>query len=207
MKISEIERNALTAKYGIDRPPQLDNGIVESIQDVERTIARATRKAGDNSWLFDPIWNPTMHDLADRVMGDVRSRFGSRIAKAPDGAAFLYYPGEPGKIRVYPRDIERFSYLLSYRWHDGCDIGLAPGGCSEGTVFVPYNEDSSSSSLRSAGHVTSGPARLLKTTTLSPRWRRGGGSAYRSSRARRPGRSPGRRRDAERVEGERMGRP
>jgi hypothetical protein len=137
MSINEIDRDRVIAKYGIDQPPQADNPIVESVLDIERTIARITRKAGDNSWMFDPIWNPTMHELADRVMGEVRSRFGSRIAKAPDGAAFLYYPGEPNRFRVFSRGIERFSYLLTCRWHDGCDIGLAPGGCSEGTVFLP----------------------------------------------------------------------
>jgi hypothetical protein len=125
------------AKYGIDQPPQADNPIVESVLDIERTIGRATRKGGDNSWLFDPIWNPAMHDLADRVMGDVRSWFGLRIAEARDGAAFLYYPSEPKKLHVYRSGIERFSHLLSSCWHDGCDIRLAPGGCSEGTFFLP----------------------------------------------------------------------
>jgi hypothetical protein len=38
---------------------------------------------------------------------------------------------------VFSRGIERFGYLLTCRWHDGCDVRLAPGGCSEGTVFLP----------------------------------------------------------------------
>ena len=49
---------------------------------------------------------------------------------------FLYYPGQ-NDFRAYDSDIERYAYLLSYAAQNGCDIRLAPGGCSKGTVFLP----------------------------------------------------------------------
>jgi len=47
MSTNGFERDALNAKYGIDRPTEADNSTVTAILAAERTVARAVRLAGD----------------------------------------------------------------------------------------------------------------------------------------------------------------
>jgi hypothetical protein len=126
----------LIDKYGINQPPQADNPIDSSIQEVEATMARATGRTGDTAWLFDPIWSPAMWELANKIMQDMRVRFAKHIATAADTDVFLYYPGTQG-FYVYSRDIERFAYMLTFCWPVGCDIKMAPGGCRGVELFLP----------------------------------------------------------------------
>jgi hypothetical protein len=135
-----MDRQQLIDKYGIDNPPQADNEIDLSIQEVERTMARATdtypSRTGDTAWLFDPNWSPAMWGLANKTMGNMRTRFAHHIAKAADTDVFLYYAGTQD-FYVYSRNIERFAYMLSFCWPVGCDIKMAPGGCSGVELFLP----------------------------------------------------------------------
>lgn len=108
------------------------NAIDESIQEVERTMART----GNTSWLFDPVWAPAMWELANKTMQDMRWLYADHIADAADSDVFLYYPGEQ-RFYVYSHNIERFAYMLSFSWPPGCDIKLAPGGCRGCEVFLP----------------------------------------------------------------------
>lgn len=143
MSINEFDDAALRAKYGMDRPPQPDHPIVGAVQVVERTRALVTRETGDTAYLFDPAWNPKMWLLANRTMRDMRERFSDRIEAAADSDTFLYYPCLP-ELYVYDDAMERFSYMISTRvplphavGQRGCDVQLAPGGCSGQAVYLP----------------------------------------------------------------------
>ena len=126
----------LIDKYGIDNPPQLDNVIDKSIQKVEATMARATRLTGDTSWLFHPSCNEQMWEIANETIQSMHRLYGDFMAGVSDGSVFLYYPGQ-NDFRAYGSEIERFAYMLGYAGKHGCDIQLAPGACSKGTVFLP----------------------------------------------------------------------
>jgi hypothetical protein len=131
-----MDSQQLTSKYGIDQPPQTDNDIDKSIQEVEATMARAGGRTGDTAWLFDPNCAPAMSEFANKTMQDMRTRFGRHIAKAADTDVFLYYPGT-NDFYVYPNNIQRFAYMLTFCWPVGCDIEMAPGGCSGVELFLP----------------------------------------------------------------------
>ncbi|MBE5451634.1 hypothetical protein [Mycobacteroides abscessus] len=134
----------LIAKYGMDQPPKADHPIIGTIQVVERTRALVTREAGDTAYLFDPAWNPDMWQLAQRTMRDMRQRFADRIEAAADSDTFLYYPCIPN-LYVYDDAMERFSYMITTRvplphavGERGCDVQLAPEGCSGRAVYLPH---------------------------------------------------------------------
>ena len=140
MSIDEME---VRAKYGMDQPPQADNPNVGAMQVVERTRALVTRETDDTAWLFDPVWNPDMWELANRTMRDMRQQFGDGIEDAADSDTFLYYPCIPN-LYVYDDAMERFSYMITTRvplpnavGQRGCDIQLAPSGCSGRAVYLP----------------------------------------------------------------------
>src|SRR6478672_1047477 len=147
---SEQEQNSMStnefelrAKYGMDAPPRPDNPIDGAIQVVERTRALVTREINDTAWLFDPVWNPAMWELANRTMREMRQRFAGRIEAAADSDTFLYYPCIPN-LYVYDDAMERFSYMITTRvplphavGRRGCDVQLAPGGCSGRAVYLP----------------------------------------------------------------------
>lgn len=133
----------LRAKYGVDQPPRLDDAIVSAIQVVERTRALVTRETDDTAWLFDPSWSPDMWELADSTMRNMRQRFGDRIEVAADSDTFLYYPCIPN-LYVYEDAMERFAYMITTRvplphavGERGCDVQLAPEGCSGRAVYLP----------------------------------------------------------------------
>lgn len=139
-----INDSDLRAKYGMDQPPQPDHPIVSAIQVVERTRALVTREADDTAWLFDPSWSPDMWMLAQRTMRDMRERFGDRIEAAVKTDTFLYYPCIPN-LYVYDDAMERFSYMITTRvpmphavGERGCDVQLAPEGCSGRAVYLPH---------------------------------------------------------------------
>lgn len=123
-------------KYGIGLPPRSDNSTVTAILAAERTVARAGGGAGDMSWLFDPALNRQMWERANDAIREMWRQHGEFMAGVWDSAVFLYYPGQ-SEFRAYGNDIERFAYMLGYASQNGCDIKLASGGCSEGTVFLP----------------------------------------------------------------------
>lgn len=133
--IDQETREYLTDKYGIDNSPQA-NYIDDSIQEVEATMARAVGRSGDTSWLFDPICAPAMWELAEKTMGKMRVRFAKHIDRAADTDVFLYYPGTQN-FYTYSRNVQRFAYMLTFAWPEGCDINLAPGGCDGVAVFLP----------------------------------------------------------------------
>lgn len=141
MSSNEID---LMSKYGIGLPPDPNNAIVSAIRVVERTRAHVTLDKGDTAWLFDPVWSPDMWRLAGRTMLDMRQRFGERIEAATDTDTFLYYPCIP-ELYVYGDAMERFSYMITTRvplphavGGRGCDVQLAPGGCSGRAVYLPH---------------------------------------------------------------------
>src|SRR5262245_44479523 len=143
MSTNEFDREALNAKYGMDRRPQADNPIVSAMQVVERTRALVTRETDDTAWLFDPVWSPDMWEIANRTMRDMREQFGDRIEAAADSDTFLYYPCIPN-LYVYDDDMERFSYMITTRvplpnavGQRGCDVRLAPDGCRGRAVYMP----------------------------------------------------------------------
>jgi hypothetical protein len=136
MSTNGFDRDALIAKYGIDRPPQADNSTVTAILAAQRTVARAVRFTGDTSWLFDHAYNRDMWELASKTIQDMHGRFGDFMTGVWGEAVFLYYPGTED-FHAYDSDIERYAYVLAYVGQNGCDIRLAPGGCSKGTVFLP----------------------------------------------------------------------
>src|SRR6266403_990224 len=132
----------LRSKYGMDQPPQADNPIVGAIQVVEHTRALVTRETDDTAWLFDPVWNPDMWELANRTMRDMRQLFSDRIEAAADSDTFLYYPCIPN-LYVYDDAMERFSYMITTRvplpnavGQRGCDVQLARGGCGGRAVYL-----------------------------------------------------------------------
>jgi hypothetical protein len=134
----------LRAKYGMDLPPQPDHPIIGATQVVERTRALVTRETGDTAYLFDPAWSPAMWQLAQRTMRDMRKLFGDRIEAAADSDTFLYYPCIP-ELYVYDDAMERFSYMITTRvpmphavGQRGCDVQLAPDGCSGRAVYLPH---------------------------------------------------------------------
>ena len=71
MAIDSEQRAALTAKYGIDQPPRLNNPIVNAILDAERITANAHGR--DNGPLFDPVWSPDMWARANEAMSTLRN--------------------------------------------------------------------------------------------------------------------------------------
>ncbi|WP_264079561.1 hypothetical protein, partial [Mycolicibacter algericus] len=84
-----------------------------------------------------------MWALADSTMRDMRRRFGDRIEAAADSDTFLYYPCIPN-LYVYDDAMERFSYMITTRvpmphavGERGCDVQLAPEGCSGRAVYLP----------------------------------------------------------------------
>lgn len=134
----------LIAKYGMNRPPQLNNPNVGAIQVVERTRSLVTLDKEDTSWLFDPVWSPKMWKLATETMRDMRERFGDRIEAAAESDTFLYYPCIPN-LYVYDDEMERFAYMITTRvplpnavGQRGCDVQLAPDGCSGRAVYLPH---------------------------------------------------------------------
>ena len=137
MKLYDLNGQQLITKYGMDQPPQINNTIDKAIQAVERTVCRAVGRLGDTSPLFNPDWNPDMWELDNETMQYIRRKFGDFIAGVSDGSVFLYLTGQP-ELRAYGSDIERLAYMLSYTGQNGCDIRLAPGACTKGTVFLPH---------------------------------------------------------------------
>lgn len=129
-----MDRQDLIDKYGIDNPPQPDNSIDKSIQEVEATMRR--RQAGDTSWLFDPIWSPAMWELANETIRDMRTKFAHYITTSAETDVFLYYPGTQD-FYAYSRGIQRFAYMITFAWPVACDIKMAPGGCMGQEVFLP----------------------------------------------------------------------
>jgi hypothetical protein len=84
-----------------------------------------------------------MWELAHRTMGEMHRRFGDRIEAAADSDTFLYYPCIP-ELYVYNDGMERFAYMITTRvplphavGERGCDIRLAPNGCSGRVVYLP----------------------------------------------------------------------
>jgi len=77
-----------------------------------------------------------MWELAEKTMRNMHIRFAKHIDKAADTDVFLYYPGTHD-FYVYSRNIERFAYMLTFAWPEGCDIKIAPGGCSGVEIFLP----------------------------------------------------------------------
>jgi hypothetical protein len=133
----------LMEKYGVTNPPDPNNPNVGAIQVVERTRALVTHDKDDTAWLFDPVWNPKMWNLANRTMAGMRKLFGDRIQAAADSDTFLYYPCIP-ELYVYEDEMERFAYMITTRvplphavGERGCDVQLAPGGCSGRAVYLP----------------------------------------------------------------------
>lgn len=66
MTLSDERREALTTKYGINRPPMdpARNTTVATIVRTERLEAQAFRNRGTadyNAYLFDPSRSPRMH--------------------------------------------------------------------------------------------------------------------------------------------------
>jgi hypothetical protein len=134
--IDHARREELIARYGIDRPamnPQL-NTTVTAILAAER-ITSGTH-GPENTPLFDPVWSSAMWERANEAIREMSSQHGDFMAGVWDSAVFLYYPGR-SEFRAYGNDIERFTYMLGYASQNNCDIKLAPGGCSEGTAFLP----------------------------------------------------------------------
>ena len=143
MSENDVDRDALIEKYGMNNPPDPNNPNVGAIQVVERTRALVTRETDDTAWLFDPEWNPPMWRLTNRTMDQMRQRFGDRIEAAADSDTFLYYPCIPN-LYVYDDAMERFSYMITTRvplpnavGQRGCDVQLAPDGCSGRAVYLP----------------------------------------------------------------------
>lgn len=143
VNIHQARREELVVKYGIGRAPQVDNPIDGAIQVVERTRALVTRHTDDTAWLFDPAWNHDMWELANRTMRRMWQLFSDRIEAAADSDTFLYYPCMPN-LYVYDDAMERFSYMITTRvplpnavGRRGCDVRLAPGGCSGRAVYLP----------------------------------------------------------------------
>jgi len=134
----------LTEKYAMSNPPDPDHPIIGATQVVERTSRLVTRETGDTAYLFDPAWSPDMWRLAQRTLHEMHQHFGDRIQAAEDGDTFLYYPCLPD-LYVYPDAMERFSYMITTRvplphavGERGCDVQLAPGGCSGQAVYLPH---------------------------------------------------------------------
>lgn len=131
------DQSHLINKYGINNPPQMNNAFDKAIQAAEATMARAARVTGDTGWLFDHVCNPAMSMLANETIERMHRQYGDFLAGIWDSAVFLYYAGNRD-LRAYGSDIERFAYLMSYAGRNGCDIRLAPGGCTKGqTALLP----------------------------------------------------------------------
>jgi hypothetical protein len=64
----------LRSKYEMNQPPEAENANVGAIQVVQRTRALVTRETDDTAWLFDPVWNPAMWELANRTMCEMPTR-------------------------------------------------------------------------------------------------------------------------------------
>ena len=77
-----------------------------------------------------------MSELAERTMRNMRTRFAKHIDRAADTDVFLYYPSTQD-FYTYHRNVERFAYMLTFCWPEGCDIKMAPSGCSGVEVFLP----------------------------------------------------------------------
>lgn len=145
MTISEFERARILAKFPvIGQPPIPDHPIIGTTHVVERTSSLVTRETGDTGYLFDPLWSPKMWRLVQRAMQKMHRDFGERIAAAADSDTFLYYPCIPN-LYVYDDAMERFSYMITTRvplphavGERGCDVQLAPEGCSGQAVYLPH---------------------------------------------------------------------
>lgn len=72
--MNKHRREHLTAKYGIDKPPMNPamNTTVSAVLDAER-IEDQGRRGRDLTSLFDPIWSPAMHEIADKTMWKLRT--------------------------------------------------------------------------------------------------------------------------------------
>ncbi len=75
--------------------------IVNAVLDGEQIVAGVWRRGYDNGPWFDPVWNPMMHELAERTMRDLRSGMAEgRIERDPDDDRDIV-PDDPDDDRVF----------------------------------------------------------------------------------------------------------
>jgi hypothetical protein len=144
-------RQALTAKYHMNQPPDPSHPIVRGVKKAERIVP----KTDDNlltQVLFDPIANPTMHA---KLMAELEAlhalesedggavyvtyrcdRFDPRGPEDTDGAALLKWPHDR-RIFICRSNADRLAAWMEHQDPDAhCDICIA-ADC-QAKVFVDH---------------------------------------------------------------------
>ncbi|WP_375481989.1 hypothetical protein [uncultured Mycobacterium sp.] len=156
MTIDQPRRDYLTAKYdSISHPPRTGDPTVDAILDGEHIMARSMRQGTDNGLLFDPIRSPSMYEVADRTMRELRAAMAcdevkyvtprgghfNRDKASDDRVLYVHFVGDKRLFACRGRkSADLFADLLyasAWVWRqDECNIKVADD-CGGGTLFFP----------------------------------------------------------------------
>jgi hypothetical protein len=166
--MDQARRSMLVEKYGLFKPPpprpelkwysDTTTGpwpIVNAVLDGEQIVASVCRRGYDNGPWFDPLLSPTMHELANRTMRDLRTGMAEgRIERDPDDdranvpddpdddrVFFVHFVGST-RVGVCRAEAEYFASMLKMMawahpmWDTECNIKIADN-CDGPTAWVP----------------------------------------------------------------------
>ena len=120
MAIDQERRNMLIAKYGIDNAPNPRDPIATAVLDGERTLAKMCNWGPgiDLGPLFDPVWSPEMHQIADRAMRQLHADMARGEIDYDGGVEYARNRG----TECDPDQIEDGVLLVNYVGHDGVQV-------------------------------------------------------------------------------------